>query len=137
MTRLVSSVLSQSRYNITLPVYQHVANSPQEHSSATRKTLFFDLQQQHNAGTDRRPLHLKMDMPVRWSSTYQMLERAESLRPASQVRHPNYIKHSCPICRQSPISSMRSFDSKQMLNAVTNYSPSCLTIQNGSESVSV
>ena len=51
----------------------------QEHSSAQCKQLFKDIQTWD--GTD--PHQLLLDMPVRWSSTYVMLERAESQRKVS------------------------------------------------------
>ncbi|KAJ8503453.1 hypothetical protein ONZ45_g10852 [Pleurotus djamor] len=50
--------------------------SVKEHSSSPRKELFIELQRRHQLS----PLHLKGDMPVRWSSTYAMLDRAESLK---------------------------------------------------------
>ncbi|KAG6882055.1 hypothetical protein C0992_012881, partial [Termitomyces sp. T32_za158] len=50
-----------------------------ERSSAKRKQLFLDLQRKVN----QRPRQLLGDMPVRWSSTYVMLDRAETLKEAS------------------------------------------------------
>lgn len=49
----------------------------QERSSAKRKQIFLDLQKK--AG-QKPPLQLLVDMPVRWSSTYVMLHRAETLK---------------------------------------------------------
>ncbi|KAG6871518.1 hypothetical protein C0992_010789, partial [Termitomyces sp. T32_za158] len=47
-----------------------------ERSSAKRKQLFFNLQKK--AGL--HPRQLLGDMPIRWSSTYVMLDRAEKLK---------------------------------------------------------
>jgi hypothetical protein len=52
----------------------------QERSSAQRKQLFKDIQQR---GDVKTPKQLLLDMRVRWSSTYLMLDRAES---SKQVR---------------------------------------------------
>jgi hypothetical protein len=48
-----------------------------ERSSAKRKQLFRDIQALDG---QKVPLQLLMDMPVRWSSTFIMLERAEHLK---------------------------------------------------------
>ncbi|KAF9553128.1 hypothetical protein CPC08DRAFT_244830 [Agrocybe pediades] len=47
-------------------------------SSSQRKELFKEIQEEH----DVKPLALLLDMKVRWSSTYIMLDRAESRRTA-------------------------------------------------------
>lgn len=54
----------------------------QERSSAKRKQLFQTIQKQDRPGHPalQRPLQLLLDMPVRWSSTYIMLDRAEKLK---------------------------------------------------------
>lgn len=54
----------------------------QERSSAKRKELFRQIQLQDKPDHPARklPLQLLLDMPVRWSSTYVMLERAEGLK---------------------------------------------------------
>jgi hypothetical protein len=57
----------------------------QERSSAKRKQLFWMIQQQDKPGhlPRQHPLQLVLDMPVRWSSTYLMLDRAEKLKDVS------------------------------------------------------
>lgn len=59
----------------------------QERSSAPRKQLFKDIQTRD--GTD--PRQLLLDMPVRWSSTYVMLDRAEAQRKVSTITIKYYI----------------------------------------------
>ena len=54
-------------------------NVLQERSSAQRKQLFKDIQTRDNT----KPRQLLLDMPVRWSSTFVMLERAEAQRKVS------------------------------------------------------
>ncbi|KAF8336664.1 ribonuclease H-like domain-containing protein [Amanita rubescens] len=53
-----------------------------EHLSAQHKELFKRIQLRDEDGhiPSKRPKQLLMDMKVRWSSTYVMLERAESLK---------------------------------------------------------
>ena len=53
-----------------------------ERSSAKRKEIFqkIQLQAKVNHPPRERPLQLLLDMPVRWSSTYLMLERADHLK---------------------------------------------------------
>ncbi|KAF8638777.1 hypothetical protein AX14_010153, partial [Amanita brunnescens Koide BX004] len=53
-----------------------------ERSSAQRKELFKRIQLRDEDGhvPSKRPKQLLMDMKVRWSSTYVMLERADSLK---------------------------------------------------------
>ena len=46
-------------------------------SSSKRKGMFQEIQISHGA---TKPLQLQIDMPVRWSSTYVMLETAERLK---------------------------------------------------------
>ncbi|KZT01119.1 uncharacterized protein LAESUDRAFT_764043 [Laetiporus sulphureus 93-53] len=53
------------------------AISVKEHSSAKRKQLFKDIQFHKKVKILRQ---LLLDMPVRWSSTYVMLECSEELR---------------------------------------------------------
>lgn len=53
-----------------------------ERSSAKRKEIFQKIQMQDkvNHPARKQPLQLLLDMPVRWSSTYLMLERADHLK---------------------------------------------------------
>jgi hypothetical protein len=52
-------------------------DTSQERSSAKRKQMFKDIQQRDGVAS---PKQLLLDMPVRWSSTYVMLDRAENLQ---------------------------------------------------------
>jgi hypothetical protein len=49
----------------------------QERSSSKRKQLFYEIQKARGV---LRPVTLLLDMPVRWSSTYVMLNRAYGSR---------------------------------------------------------
>ncbi|KAH7902996.1 hypothetical protein BJ138DRAFT_1021272 [Hygrophoropsis aurantiaca] len=46
----------------------------QERSSSTRRAMFKEIQLR----TEEKALQLLLDMPIRWSSTFVMLDRAES-----------------------------------------------------------
>jgi hypothetical protein len=50
----------------------------QEHSSAKQKEMWKTIQMKANS--DVRPVQLILDMKVRWSSTYMMLDCAERKR---------------------------------------------------------
>ncbi|KAF8120552.1 hypothetical protein EV363DRAFT_1095633, partial [Boletus edulis] len=65
--------------------YSILSNVTQERSSAKRKELFQTIQQQEKPNHPPRehPLQLILDMPIRWSSTYLMLDRAETLKDVS------------------------------------------------------
>jgi hypothetical protein len=54
----------------------------QERSSAKRKELFhvIQLREREDCPPSKKPLQLLLDMPIRWSSTYVMLEHAEKLK---------------------------------------------------------
>ncbi|KAF8422828.1 hypothetical protein L210DRAFT_989776 [Boletus edulis BED1] len=54
----------------------------QEHSSAKWKELFqqVQLQDKPNHPSCKQPLQLLLDMPIRWSSTYVMLECSDTLK---------------------------------------------------------
>ena len=67
----------------------------QERSSAQRKELFrqIQLQDRPNHPPRKQPLQLLLDMPIRWSSTYVMLERSDTLKDVSACYH-------CYTCRR-------------------------------------
>jgi len=52
----------------------------QAHLSSKHKQFFLDIQ---SSNSIKLPWQLQVDMPVRWSSTYVMLERAKKLRDVS------------------------------------------------------
>jgi hypothetical protein len=56
---------------------RRISRTFQERSSAKRKQMFKDIQQRDGV---ELPKQLLLDMPVQWSSTYVMLDRAEKLR---------------------------------------------------------
>jgi hypothetical protein len=58
----------------------------QERSSSKRKEMWRTVQVKANPGV--KPVQLVLDMKVRWSSTYLMLDRAERQK---EVRHKSYI----------------------------------------------
>lgn len=60
----------------------------QAHSSGKRKELLKDIQLRAKITT---PVMLLLDMVVRWSSTYVMIQRAERLKEVhdeSSIYHP-------------------------------------------------
>ena len=66
-------------------ILQSIIKARQERSSAKRKELYRTVQ--IKAGVSQ-PTQLLIDMKVRWSSTYVMLNRAES---NSEVRVSYYL----------------------------------------------
>ena len=66
-------------------LFKLISDITQERSSAKRKQLFQTIQQQDkpNHPPWERPLQLILNMPVRWSSTYLMLDHAEKLKDVS------------------------------------------------------
>src|SRR5258708_38779724 len=77
-----------------------------------------------------RPLQLILDMKVRWSSTYLMLDRAERKK---DVRNKFYRRTMFTLCLCSVwMHLLMSFDGKNMtLQSVTRYVNGSYQTRNG------
>ncbi|KAF5317850.1 hypothetical protein D9758_018688 [Tetrapyrgos nigripes] len=85
----------------------------QARSSAKRKELFKTIQTRPPSQRNGPPLMLLLDMVVRWSSTFIMLERAESLKQLHSTDYPvwaSLARDYCAIMALS-VSSERTFSS--------------------------
>lgn len=84
VTRLGSSARLQSKYNyffvVTAMLTEFIV---QERSSSQRKELFRNIQIRNRLDPKEAAKQMILDMKVRWSSTYAMLDRGYELKEAS------------------------------------------------------
>ena len=68
----------------------------QEWSSVKWKELFraIQLQDKPDHSPSKSPMQLLLDMPIRWSSTYVMLNQAEKLKEVRRYHVGHYIPNS-------------------------------------------
>jgi hypothetical protein len=66
----------------------YIAHSHQERSSSKRKEMWRTVQMK--ASGDAKPVQLILDMKVRWSSTYFMLDRAERKKGVRMIFYHQY-----------------------------------------------
>jgi hypothetical protein len=77
---------------ILCPTQTMLLTAMQERSSAKRKEMWKTIQMKANEGL--KPVQLILDMKVRWSSTYFMLDRAKrkkEVRSTSAKCHNTYF----------------------------------------------
>jgi hypothetical protein len=102
----------------------------QERSFAKRKEIWKTVQAKVGIA---RPVQLVLDMKVRWSSTYLMLDRAERNKAVS-TQKPSLSEsvNTHAFHSSLTLSSMNCAGKRVMALNATKYAPSNWTMTNGS-----